>query len=63
MERICVYPKDVSVITGKSERFGRSLIKQIKDKFDKQKHQYITVEDFCNYTGISVQLVKERLRN
>ena len=31
MNRICVYPKDVQIVTGKSERYGRTIIKRIKD--------------------------------
>jgi hypothetical protein len=30
MERICIYPKDVQIVTGKSERWGREVIKKIK---------------------------------
>jgi hypothetical protein len=36
MERICIYPKDVQIVTGKSERWGREVIKKIKSEFSKQ---------------------------
>ena len=32
MERVCIYPKDIQVVTGKSERWGRDVIKKIKTK-------------------------------
>lgn len=61
MERICIYPKDVQVITGKSERWGRDIIKKIKETYNKEKHQLVTIEEFCNYTGLSHELVEKKL--
>jgi hypothetical protein len=52
MERLCIYPKDIQVVTGKSERYGRSVIQQIKKKYLKESHQLVTIEEFCNYTGL-----------
>jgi len=61
MERICIYPKDVQVVTGRSERYGRNLIRQIKKKFSKENHQLVTIEEFCNYTGLSISSVRQVL--
>ena len=63
MERICIYPKDVQVVTGKSERYGRKLIQDIKRRFLKENHQLVTIEEFCNYTGLSLNSVKQVLLN
>jgi hypothetical protein len=49
--RLCIYPKDVQRITGKSERYGRMLLQKIKEYFQKEEHQFVTVEEFCKYTG------------
>lgn len=49
--RLCIYPKDVQRITGKSERYGRMLLQKIKQHFQKEEHQFVTVEEFCKYTG------------
>jgi hypothetical protein len=49
--RLCIYPKDVQRITGKSERYGRMLLNKIKEYFEKEEHQFVTVEEFCKYTG------------
>jgi hypothetical protein len=62
MERICIYPKDIQIITGKSERWGRDLIKKIKEHLGKQKHQVVTVEEFCQYIGLQLETVVKRLR-
>jgi hypothetical protein len=51
-KRLCIYPKDVQRITGKSERYGRVLLQKIKDVNAKEKHQFITIDEFCSYTGL-----------
>lgn len=55
--RVCIYPKDVQRITGKSERYGRKLLQKIKMQLNKQDHQFVTVEDFSNYTGIKQEQI------
>ncbi len=62
MERVCIYPKDVQIVTGKSERWGREVIKKIKSHFSKQPHQLVSIDEFCQYTGLSVNSVIEKLR-
>jgi hypothetical protein len=63
MERICIYPKDVQIVTGKSERWGREIIKKIKSTFNKQDHQLVTIDEFCSYLGLETTTVRELLRN
>lgn len=62
-KRIIIYPKDIQRITGKSERYGRSLLNQIKAKLSKEKYQFITISEFCDYAGISAQEVEKFLDN
>ncbi len=62
MERVCIYPKDVQIVTGKSERWGRDIIKKIKTKFSKQDHQLVTIDEFCTYMGLDNIVVKQLLR-
>lgn len=59
MKRICIYPKDVQVITGKSERYGRYIIKKIKEDLNKQKHQLITIDEFCEFMGLESEKIEE----
>ena len=71
MERICIYPKDVQIITGRSERYGRNVLNQIKKKLAKEKHQLVSVEkhqlvsveEFCLHTGLCISSVKQGLIN
>jgi hypothetical protein len=57
VKRICIYPKDIQRITGKSERYGRLLLAKIKDSNQKKEHQFVTVDEFCRYTGLKIDQV------
>ncbi|MDP2452511.1 MULTISPECIES: hypothetical protein [unclassified Kaistella] len=57
--RICIYPKDVQLITGKSERSSRDLILKIKLALNKPEHQFLTVQEFCTYMGIPYESIRE----
>ncbi len=62
MDRVCIYPKDVKIITGKSERWGREIIKRIKNQLQKQPHQLVSIDEFCQYTGLQKNIILEKLR-
>jgi hypothetical protein len=62
MKRICIVPKDVQWITGKSERQSRTIISTIKKLLGKQKHQAVTVKEFCNYMGIKHEEVEKVIK-
>ena len=59
--RLCVYPKDVQRITGKSERYGRMLLLKIRARLKKEEHQFISIEEFCTYTGLKIDQVQSLL--
>lgn len=61
LNRVVVYPKDVQRITGKSERYGRKLLSKIKECYDKERHQYVSIEEFSEYTGLPVELVEKHI--
>ena len=63
MVRLCIYPKDIQIVTGKSERYGRRLLRKIKDDIAKENHQYITVEEFCTFTGLKLEEVNRVLKH
>ena len=49
-----IYPKDIMLITGKSERSARMLLSDIKFSLNKNQKQFVTVKEFANYTGIDI---------
>jgi tRNA U34 5-carboxymethylaminomethyl modifying enzyme MnmG/GidA len=60
-KRACIYPKDIQRITGRSERYCRKLINKIKEYLDKEPHQFLTVKDFANYSGIEEDIINKYL--
>ncbi len=60
--RICIYPKDVQLITGKSYSAACELLKKIKESLGKEPHQFITLEEFSRHVGLPVNEVKNNMR-
>ena len=59
LKRLIIYPKDIMLITGKSERYSRYLHKRIKKQLGKEDHQVISVNEFCNYMGLDSNEIQE----
>lgn len=56
--RVCIYPKDISLLTGKSLRHAQRMLNDIRFVLCKQKHQFVTIEEFAVYSGINIDLVR-----
>ncbi|MGX9985374.1 hypothetical protein [Chryseobacterium sp. POL2] len=52
LTRLCIYPKDIQRITGRSERYSRALIQKIRKHYNKPEHHLVSIEEFCTYTGL-----------
>jgi Fic family protein len=61
--RIIIYPKDVQRITGKSARYGRTLLNKIRESNEKTKRQFISINEFAQFTGLSVDEVTSYLKD
>ena len=57
MSRICIYPKDIARITGKSYRQSLRIYHAIKKVNHKQPHQVVTLEELCAYLGLEKEVV------
>jgi Fic family protein len=62
-KRIIIYPKDVQRITGKSARYGRTLLNKIRESKLKTKNQFISVNEFADFTGLSVEEITSYLQD
>jgi hypothetical protein len=60
-KRLVIYPKDIMLITGKSERYCRYLMKKMKAHFQKEPQQVITVLEFSQYLGLDPEKVSETI--
>ncbi len=57
MTRVCITTSDIQIITGKSERQSRNILRDIKLLLKKEKHQVVTFEELAKYLGIDRELV------
>ncbi|RCU57685.1 hypothetical protein DU428_07795 [Oceanihabitans sediminis] len=57
MQRVCIYPKDVQLITGKSYRQSVRLVRKIKEELNKTTNEFLTIDEFCSYAGIKYEQV------
>jgi hypothetical protein len=57
-KRLCIYPKDIQRITGKSYRQSARLLQKIKSDLNKLENEFVSVEEFCNYTSLKIEQVE-----
>ena len=57
-KRLCIYPKDIQRITGKSYRQSIRLLQKIKTDYNKCANGLVSVEEFCDYTGLKYEKVE-----
>ena len=57
-KRVCIYPKDIQRITGKSYRQSARLLQKIRTDLKKLENEFVSVEEFCNYTSLKIEQVE-----
>ena len=53
---------DVQIVLEVSERQARNKMLKIREFFKKEKHQVITVNEFCDYIGLKYEDVILRIK-
>ena len=61
--RIVIYAKDIMNITGRKERAARKLLARIRKKYKKKKGEFISIDEFCEFTSLKKESVREFLAN
>lgn len=56
--RIVIYPKDVSNITGLSPKASRKLLGLVRKRFNKEQRSFVTVQEFSGFTGINEEMIR-----
>jgi hypothetical protein len=56
--RIVIYTKDVSNMTGLSGKAARKLLRQIRQQNGKPRGSFVTIEEFCLFTRIKEETIK-----
>ena len=49
--------KDIMLITGKSERTSRRLLKEIRQASANPNVSFVSLEQFCAYTGMTRETI------
>lgn len=57
MTRIVMYSSDIIFLTGKSESYARKEIQNLKRALNKEKHQKVTIKEYCQYYGFNIDEV------
>jgi hypothetical protein len=57
-KRLCIYPKDIQRITGKSYRQSIRLLQNIRKELNKLQNEFVSVEEFCQYTSLKMEQVE-----
>lgn len=61
MPRICLYPKDVAALTGRSYDAAKRLVRRARQAAGKPAGALVTVQDFCRLTGLDEAEVSRAL--
>ena len=59
MKRVCIYPKGVIILTGKSLAQAQRVLRNLRFVLNKRKDQYITFDEYANFSGIDVELIQK----
>jgi hypothetical protein len=60
-KRIVIYTRDIENITGRKRRTCQTILEKIRKRYNKNKEQFITVKEFCEFMKIEESLVREFL--
>ncbi|MFT5252320.1 MAG: hypothetical protein ACI87N_001327 [Flavobacteriales bacterium] len=57
-KRLCIYPKDIQIITGKSYRQSIRMLQTIRKELNKLQNELVSIEEFCQYTSLKLEQVQ-----
>jgi hypothetical protein len=52
MPQVCIYPKDAAQLTGTKYDAGKRLLRRIRLALHKLAGAYVSVGEFCAFTGL-----------
>ena len=61
--RQVITAKDIQIYFGKKESMSFKMMSQIKKDLGKQKHQPVTIQDFCEYYKVDKEGIVEIIKN
>ena len=61
VKRVCIYPKDIQRITGKSYRQSIRMMQKIRTDLNKLENQLLSIDEFCQYTSLKYEQVEPHI--
>ncbi len=58
IKRVCIYPKDIQRITGKSYRQSTRLMQKIRKDLNKRDNEFLSIDEFCQYTTFKYEQIE-----
>jgi len=62
MPQVVIYPKQAAALTGNTYEAGKRLLQRVRAKFGKEARTYVSIGEFCQYTGLPIQEVSAALQ-
>lgn len=63
MNRYCIYPKEISIILGKSNSYSCHLVRTIRDAYGISSRRPISIKEFCDYMDLPYDDVFSMINN
>ena len=61
MSQVCIYPKDAARLTGTQYTTAKRLLQRIRTQLGKPVRAYVSVAEFCAFTGLPLAEVSAAL--
>ncbi|EPH12283.1 hypothetical protein HMPREF9713_01124 [Myroides odoratimimus CCUG 12700] len=61
-QRMFVYAQDVAQITGRSYKTSLSILKEIRNAYNKPKNALVSINEFCAYMNVDEAEVVNSLK-
>ena len=61
MPQVVIYPKEAADLTGNSYEGGKRLLQRIRVRLRKDARAYVSIGEFCDYTGLPLAEVQAAL--
>ena len=60
--RVAVYAKDIELLTGRTDRYARNVMKKIRQRHGKTKNQLVSVSELAAHLGLPLEDVISQLK-
>jgi hypothetical protein len=62
LPRLTIRTNDITEFLGIGPRSAQTLMAKIRLKLNKERSQYITIEEFCACSGLNPEIVAKHIR-